>query len=103
MARALGCSVTESDFPRTVVGFMVAGADRPGLLCLRGEHRFSRYQLQFTTKPTGDGRTTLQAESRAEFPGTLGRAYRGFVIGTRGHVVAVRRLLRLVKQRAERR
>lgn len=101
-ARALRCSATESDFPRTIVGFRIAGADRPTRLILRGEHRFSRYQLQFTTEPGGDGTTTVLAESRAEFPGASGRVYRGLVIGTRGHVVAVRRLLQAIKRRAER-
>ncbi len=49
-----------------------------------------------------DGTTTVLAESRAEFPGASGRVYRGLVIGTRGHVVAVRRLLQAIKRRAER-
>lgn len=35
------------------------------------------------------------------FPGTAGRGYRTLVIGTRGHVVAVRRLLRATRRRAE--
>ncbi len=103
VARALGCSNTDSDFPRTVVGFRVADAARPTVLCLRGEHRFSRYQLQFTIEAPHKGTTILRAESRAEFPGTLGRIYRVLVIGTRGHVVAVRRLLNTIRRRAERR
>jgi hypothetical protein len=43
----------------------------------------------------------VRAETRAAFPGLQGRAYRALVIGTRGHVLAVRRLLRAVKARAE--
>ena len=39
---------------------------------------------------TGAG-TRLRAETRAEFPGARGRAYRALVIDSRFHVLAVRR------------
>ena len=71
------------------------------MLALEGRHRYSRYALTFRIDPDGDG-SRLSAETRAEFPGWAGRAYRAGVIGTRGHVVVVRRLLRSVKARAER-
>ena len=38
----------------------------------------------------------------ADFPGPHGRAYRLLVLGSRAHVLAVRRLLARVKRRAER-
>ena len=44
----------------------------------------------------------LGAETRAEFPGKTGRLYRTAVIGTRGHVLATRSVLRTVRRRAER-
>jgi hypothetical protein len=45
----------------------------------------------------------LSAETRAEFPGRSGSAYRALVIGTRGHVLAVNSILRAVRRRAEER
>jgi hypothetical protein len=101
-ARVLGCAETEPEFPRTVAGFRVAAAERPRRLVLSGRHRFSRYALEFATRPADRaGATVLRAETRAEFPGPAGRVYRALVIGSRGHVVAVRRLLGSVKRRAE--
>ena len=68
---------------------------------LEGEHRFSRYALIFRLEALPGERSRVRAESRAAFPGLHGRAYRALVIGTRGHVVAVNRLLRAVRARAE--
>jgi hypothetical protein len=84
----------------TLPGFVCARAVEPSVLALLGEHRFSRYALIFRVERTSGG-TRLRAETRAEFPGGKGRAYRALVIGTRGHVFAVRRILRAVKRRAE--
>jgi hypothetical protein len=85
----------------TLPGFVCSRAVEPSVLALLGEHRFSRYALIFRVERTSGG-TRLRAETRAEFPGTKGRVYRSLVIGTRGHVFAVRRVLRAVKKRAER-
>jgi hypothetical protein len=101
-ARVLGCTETASDFPRTVVGFRVATADPPTALSLLGEHRFSRYRLDFVMRAAEDGMTYLRAETRAEFPGAHGRAYRALVIGSRIHVLAVGRMLDAIRRRAER-
>lgn len=69
---------------------------RPGeRLTLVGRHRFSRYELAFDLSEAGCG-TTLTARTRAAFPGVHGRVYRAVVIGTRGHAVATRRILRAV-------
>ncbi|MGH2922847.1 MAG: hypothetical protein ACRDKH_02305, partial [Solirubrobacterales bacterium] len=73
----------------------------PAALALEGEHRFSRYGLIWSVEPTRDRKTLLRAETRAEFRGVKGRIYRALVIGTRLHVLAVRRLLGAVKRRAE--
>lgn len=85
----------------TVVGFAVADSARPHHLTLRGAHRFSRYELRFELVPRGD-RVELHARTAAVFPGVHGRVYRALVIGTGGHRVAVRRMLRAVARRAER-
>jgi hypothetical protein len=86
----------------TIPGFRVSEARPPSLLELEGEHRFARYALTFHLDELGSDRMRLRAETRAEFPGPHGKVYRGLVIGTRGHVVAVRRMLKAIKRRAER-
>jgi hypothetical protein len=84
----------------TLPGFAVARAHPPERLELRGEHRFSRYALVFELDSADGSRCTLRAQTWAEFPGITGRAYRAAVIGTHGHRVVVRRLLRRVASRA---
>jgi hypothetical protein len=86
----------------TIVGFHVARADAPRELALAGSHRFSRYALIFHLDELSPTRTRVRAETRAVFPGPHGAVYRALVIGTRIHVVAVRRLLRAIRRRAER-
>ena len=86
----------------TLVGFRVARAKEPAELALHGRHRFSGYSLTFRLEQRSLERTTVRAETRAEFPGLAGSAYRALVIGTRGHVLVVRRMLRAIKARAER-
>jgi hypothetical protein len=105
-ARAAGCeqTATEGDPARigsTLPGFIVARSIRPAMLTLLGEHRFSHYALVFKVDRLDDERSLLRAETRADFPGLKGRVYRALVIGTRGHVVAVTRILRAIRRRAE--
>jgi hypothetical protein len=107
-ARAVGCADTEAGGPRplevgsTVPGFHVAAMTPERLLVLRGSHHFSDYALVFRLEPLGGVRTRLVAETRAVFPGVKGRAYRALVIGTRMHVLVVRRVQRGVAKRIER-
>ena len=82
-------------------GFHVVGAERPRRWWLEGRHRFSVYALEFRIEELGPGRSRLSAESRAAFTGWAGSLYRTLVIGSGGHRVAVRRMLRSVKVRAE--
>jgi hypothetical protein len=107
VASALGCAETEvsgeagrigSTFP----GFVITRVVKPAVLALMGRHRFSHYGLIFSLEPTKDEHTLLRAETRAKFPGLAGSAYRTMVIGTRGHVLVVKRLLNGVKKQAER-
>lgn len=81
--------------------FHVELAAPPTELVLAGRHPFARYALTFRIDDVGDGRARLRAESRAVFPGIHGRLYRLAVIGTRFHVLAVRRLLRGIQRDAE--
>jgi hypothetical protein len=106
-ARALGCATTERDgtpgqIGSTIPGFIVTRAIAPAVLALMGEHRFSRYALIFYAAETSAGPVRLSAETRAEFPGVRGRAYRTLVIGTRGHAVVTKAILRNVRRQAER-
>lgn len=103
-ARVVGCREVRASgaFPAagaTLVGFRVARALAPRELALEGAHRFSEYALTFRVEEIPRG-SRVVAETRAAFPGRRGAAYRALVIGTRGHVVVVRRLLRAVARRA---
>jgi hypothetical protein len=107
IARALGCAETESagDLRHpggTVPGFVVARVVPPVLLALLGSHRFSTYALVFRIDAMEDETSRVRAETRAEFPGAKGRGYRALVIGTRGHVLVVKSMLRAIRRRAER-
>jgi hypothetical protein len=106
-ARLVGCADTEASGPRpletgsAVTGFHVENAEPRRELALAGSHRFSNYALIFRLEDRSGG-ILLRAETRAEFPGIKGSAYRALVIGTRVHVLATRRLLAAVKRLAER-
>jgi hypothetical protein len=106
-ARAVGCADSEVGGPRplevgsTFPGFHVAVLTPERQLVLAGSHHFSDYALSFRLEPLGAVRTRVIAETRAVFPGVKGRAYRALVIGTRMHVLVVRRVLRGVSRRVE--
>jgi hypothetical protein len=85
----------------TIPGFIVARAVPPAVLALMGEHRFSRYALVFRITERIDAPVLLSAETRAEFPGLRGRAYRTLVIGSRAHVLVTARMLRGIRRSAE--
>ncbi|HST84395.1 MAG TPA: hypothetical protein VLL08_21840 [Kineosporiaceae bacterium] len=85
----------------TIPGFRVATAIPGSELVLAGKHYFSDYELIFRLAAINPGQSRLVAESWAAFPGLPGRAYRLLVVGTGGHVVAVRRLLSAIATRAE--
>ncbi len=107
-ARVLGCDPgTTSGWERpgvgsTVPGFRVVAAEEPRLLVVAGRHRFSRYGIVVRLDAV-DGGTRVRMESRAAFPGPHGRLYRLAVVGSGGHVVAVRRMLAGVRRAAEQR
>ncbi|HVA06468.1 MAG TPA: hypothetical protein VNG12_07005 [Acidimicrobiales bacterium] len=77
-------------------------SDAPTLWGLEGSHFFARYALTFRVTPLNDQRCQVSAESSGSFPGIHGAAYRALVIGTGGHVVSVRGMLRQIKADAER-
>ncbi|MGK8558534.1 hypothetical protein [Nocardia gipuzkoensis] len=65
-------------------------------MAIRGEHWFSKYQLIFELDEEGPSRTRVRARSFAEFPGLPGKIYRALVIGTGGHRMTVRWMLRRI-------
>ena len=81
-------------------GFALAEIHPSERLELRGRHRFSSYALVFELDAIGAARCTLRAQTWAEFPGPIGRVYRALVIGSGGHRLIVRRLLRNVARHA---
>jgi hypothetical protein len=85
----------------TVPGFMVTRSIPPAVLALMGEHRYARYALIFRVTEREGAPLLVSAETRAEFPGRAGSAYRALVIGTRGHVIATRSILRGIRKRAQ--
>jgi hypothetical protein len=92
LAKLLG-----TDPPR---GFAVADEVPQERLAMAGRHRFADYRLVFELADAGAGETRVSALTYAAFPGPLGRIYRTLVIGSRGHVVAVRNILRSVRRLA---
>ncbi len=106
-ARAVGCADDRASGPRplaegsSIPGFRVVTAVPPHRLVLTGRHRFSSYALTFDIDELGARRSRLRAETRAAFPGVTGAVYRMLVIGTGGHVIAVRRLLSQIRRAAE--
>lgn len=97
IARLLGCDPARGSAQfagRTgdaLPGFRVVESEPGRRLALRGRHRFARYALTFVLE---GGR--LRAQTHAAFPGVLGRLYRAAVVGSGGHRLVTRRLLRQV-------
>jgi hypothetical protein len=80
-------------------GFAVAELVPPERVVLRGSHRFSTYELAFLVNQTPQG-TIVRARTSATFPRLRGKLYRSLVIGSGGHVLAVRLILRSIARRA---
>ncbi len=82
-----------------LAGFRVATAG-PEEVVLVGQHRFSRYALIFRAGRMTEG-TSVSAETKAVFPGALGKLYRVFVISSGAHDRVMRRLMGKLKRRVE--
>jgi len=104
VAWLLGCEPREgtaafSGRPgEAVPGFRVVEAEASRRLLLRGRHRFADYSLTFVL----DG-GSLRAATHGAFPGALGKLYRAAVIGSGGHRLVAKTMLRQVARVAERR
>jgi hypothetical protein len=87
--------------PSTVpTGFVLDEARRPQRFALKGRHTFAVYRLVFELDDDSAHRTRLRALTWAAFPGIHGKVYRALVIGTGGHRVAVRRMLKRIAAQA---
>lgn len=103
--RLIGTSEHEVDWDAgavgsTLIGFRVTESDRPARLTMSGHHRFSRYRLDWTIDEIEPGRSHIQAETRAVFPGPQGRIYRALVIGSGAHVRILKRVLASISREA---
>ena len=105
---AVASGLARRRLPRTFVrawdlrprsGFAIAEVTPAQRVVLRGAHRFSTYELEFLVEQTRPA-TVVRARTRAEFPGLWGTVYRSLVIGSRGHVLAVRQMLRDIDRRS---
>ena len=104
--RRYACGLAQSD--HVVLGRVLGTEPRSGFelaeevegerLVLIGRHRFARYRLVFELDVEPSNATTLSVLSFAAFPGARGRLYRGLLMGTRGHVLAVRHMLRTIQR-----
>lgn len=82
-------------------GFAIEASSSSERIVLSGHHRFARYELAFELHSTSEG-VDVCGRTSAEFPGAAGRLYRALVIGSGGHGVAVRAMLRRIRRAAER-
>lgn len=80
-------------------GFAIVDEQPPALVTLAGRHRFSRYEMDLRVDPAADG-SLVTVVTLADFPGARGKAYRAALMGSRGHVFAVRLMLRSIAERA---
>lgn len=88
------------DDPKTVpFGFALDTAEQPERFALRGRHWFAVYKLIFLLSEA-DGGTRVAAQTWAAFPGVKGRIYRALVIGSGGHRVVVRHMLKRIAEQA---
>ena len=86
----------------TLPGFCVTRAIAPVMLALAGGHKFAKYAVVIRIDLLPGQRSRVKIETRAQFIGRRGMLYKAEVIGTRGHVIVVNRMLRAIKRRAER-
>jgi hypothetical protein len=83
--------------PSTVpIGFVLDEARPPERFALKGHHPFAVYRWVFELDTEPAGRTRVRSATWADFPGVHGKIYRALVIGSGGHRVAVRWVLKRV-------
>ena len=86
----------------TLPGVCVTRAIAPVMLALAGEHKYAKYAVVFRIDLLPGQRSRVRLETRAQFAAGKGKLYRAAVVGTRGHILIVNRMLRSIKRRSER-
>ncbi|WP_445167202.1 hypothetical protein ACTXG7_25845 [Mycolicibacterium sp. Dal123E01] len=77
-------------------GFILDAAEQPDRFACKGRHWFSVYKLVFLLADDPAGGTRVTAQTWAAFPGVKGKIYRALVIGSGGHRIVVRNMLRRI-------
>ena len=85
----------------TLPRFTVTRAIAPVMLAMTGEHRYAKYAVVFRIDLLPGQRSRVRLETRADFCSGRGKLYKAAVLGTRGHILIVNRMLRSIKRRAE--
>ena len=107
LASLLGCRDRRAAQPfaafegATIPGFRAVRVRAPREIVLEGSHHFASYVLTFLVESQNGG-STLRAVTHAEFPGVRGALYRALVVGSGGHRLVTRRILKSIARRAER-
>jgi hypothetical protein len=83
------------------VGFALDEATPHQRFVLKGRHPFSVYRWVFELDDEGPKRTRVRSQTWAAFPGLHGTLYRALVIGSGGHRIAVRWMLRRIGAKAQ--
>jgi hypothetical protein len=102
-ADLLGCAPRRTSGPppplpgAELPGFRVVATDHERRLRLEGRDHLAAYVVEFDVT---DGRVAVTTWARFA-RGPLGAAYRFAVIGTRGHAITMKAVLRRVGRRAE--
>lgn len=86
----------EPSRPRAPFGFAIDECTPRQRLTLRGRHPFSVYKWIFELGELEPHRTRVRSQTWADFPGLHGKVYRALVIGSGGHAVAVRHMLKRI-------
>lgn len=82
------------------VGFRLGDCRPPERFTLKGRHPFSIYEWVFELDAVDDEHTRVRSQTWAAFPGLHGKVYRALVIGSGGHRVAVRWMLKRIAAQA---
>lgn len=82
--------------PTPPLGFVIGECRPRERLVLKGRHPFSIYKWVFELDPVGPHQTRVRSQTWAAFPGLHGKVYRGLVISSGAHRVAVRWMLKRI-------
>jgi hypothetical protein len=82
--------------PRAPFGFRIRESQPRERLVLAGHHPFSVYRWVFELDALTPNQTRVRSQTWAAFPHLHGKIYRALVIGSGGHRLAVRWMLKRI-------